>query len=213
MADEQLPVNASTLDLKSLVKELEVPFSSKQVQWRVTNTARDRKRGQVVPYADPRAYADRLNALFTPQGWTREYRVETLGNINRIKGGESIVSGKILVTCTVTIIGLWSHSGTGEEWADDSNAMTAADAQAFKRACSCFGLGRYLYEFHGSWVDLDQNQQPKRMPALPAWAIPENWRNGIRPQGINGNGTRGRGVAPMATGTAGRSRTGGRRHR
>ena len=72
--------------------------------------------------------------------------------------------------------------------ADDSNAMTAADAQAFKRACSCFGLGRYLYEFHGSWVDLDQNQQPKRMPALPAWAIPENWRNGIRPQGINGNG-------------------------
>ena len=71
--------------------------------------------------------------------------------------------------------------------------MTAADAQAFKRACSCFGLGRYLYEFHGSWVDLDQNQQPKRMPALPAWAIPENWRNGIRPQGINGNGDPGAG--------------------
>jgi hypothetical protein len=146
---------------------LEVPFSPNRVQWRVTNTAKDRKRGQVVPYADPRAYADWLNALFTPQQWTREYRVETLSNITRIKGGESIVTGKILVTCTVTIIGLWSHSGTGEEWADDSNAMTAADAQAFKRACSCFGLGRYLYEFHGSWVDLDQNQQPKRMPAHP----------------------------------------------
>jgi hypothetical protein len=188
MPDEQLPANASTLDVQSVLKELEVPFSPSQVQWRVTNTAKDRKRGQVVPYADPRAYADRLNALFTPQGWTREYRVETLSNITRIKGGESIVTGKILVTCTVTIIGLWSHSGTGEEWADDSNAMTVADAQAFKRACTCFGLGRYLYEFHGSWVDLDQNQQPKRMPALPAWAIPENWRNGIRPPGINGNG-------------------------
>jgi hypothetical protein len=25
-----------------------------------------------VPYADSRAYTDRLNALFTPQGWTRE---------------------------------------------------------------------------------------------------------------------------------------------
>src|SRR5205823_7123069 len=47
--------------------------------------------------------------------------------------------------------------------------MTSADAQAFKRACSCFGLGRYFYEFQGSWVDLDQNQQPKRTPALPAW--------------------------------------------
>src|SRR5262249_55238329 len=142
-------------------------------------------------------------ALFTPQGWTREYRVETLSNITRIKSNESIVTGKILVTCTVTIIGLWSHSGTGEEWADDSNAMTAADAQAFKRACSCFGLGRYLYEFHGSWVDLDPNQQPKRMPALPAWAIPKNWRNGIRPPGINGNGNGGQGNGSNGNGHSG----------
>lgn len=200
MPDEYLPVNASTLDLKSVLKELEVPFSSYQVQWRVTNTTKDRKRGQVVPYADARAYADRLNALFTPQGWTREYRVETVGNITRMKGGESIVTGKILVTCTVTIVGLWSHSGTGEEWADDSNAMTAADAQAFKRACSCFGLGRYLYEFHGLWVDLDQNQQPKQMPVLAGWAIPENWRNGSRPPGINGNGDPGQGSGSNGNG-------------
>ena len=100
------------------------------------------------------------------QGSRRWANVVQGGNITRIKGGESIVTGKILVACTVTIVGLWSHSGTGEEWADDSNAMTAADAQVFKRACSCFGLGRYLYEFHGSWVDLDQNQQPKQMSVL-----------------------------------------------
>ena len=105
-----------------------------QVQWRVTNTTNDKKRGQIVPYADPRAYTDRLNALFSPQGWTREYKIETMNNITRMKKGESIVSGKVLVTCTVTIIGLWSHSGTGEEWADDDNGMTSADAQAFKRA-------------------------------------------------------------------------------
>ena len=67
MPDEQLPINASTLDVQSILRELEVPFSPNQVQWRVTNTAKDRKRGQVVPCADPRAYADRLNALFTPQ--------------------------------------------------------------------------------------------------------------------------------------------------
>ena len=29
------------------------------------NTSNDKKRGQIVPYADPRAYTDRLNALFT----------------------------------------------------------------------------------------------------------------------------------------------------
>ena len=27
MADEQLPINASTLDVQSILKELEVPFS------------------------------------------------------------------------------------------------------------------------------------------------------------------------------------------
>ena len=188
MASEQASTSVSTPDIKSAIAELEVPFPPDQVQWRVTNTAKDKKRGQIVPYAGPRAYADRLNALFTPQGWTREYKIETMSNITRMKNGESIVTGKILVTCTVTIIGLWSHSGTGEEWADDQNGMTSADAQAFKRACSCFGLGRYFYEFQGSWVDLDQNQQPKRIPALPAWANPENWRKGMRPPGKNCNG-------------------------
>src|SRR5207237_2253578 len=176
------------IDVKSVLAELAVPFSPDQVQWRVTNTAKDKKRGQIVPYADPRAYADRLNALFTPQGWTRKYKIETMSNITRMKKGESIVSGKILVTCTVTIIGLWSHSGTGEEWADDQNGMTSADAQAFKRACSCFGLGRYFYDFNPLWVDLDQNRQPRKTPALPLWAIPENWRKGMRPPGRNGNG-------------------------
>jgi hypothetical protein len=34
-----------------------------------------------------------------------------------VKKGESIVSGKVLVTCSVTIPGLGSHSGTGEECA------------------------------------------------------------------------------------------------
>ena len=189
MADDQVPTPASTHDIKSVVAELEVPFSPDQIHWRVTNTAKDKRRGQIVPYADPRAYADRLNALFTPQGWTRQYKVETMSNITRMKKGESIISGKILVTCTVTIGGLSSHSGTGEEWADDENGMTSADAQAFKRACACFGLGRYFYDFQGSWVDLDQNQQPKRIPALPAWAIPENWRKGIRPPGRYGFGS------------------------
>jgi hypothetical protein len=90
------------------------PFSPEQVQWRGTNTTNDKKRGQVVPYADPRAYTDRLNALLSPQGWTRKYKVETMSKITRVKKGESLLSGKVLVTCTVTISGVWSHSGTGK---------------------------------------------------------------------------------------------------
>ena len=175
-------------DVKELLAELEVPFSPDQVQWRVTNTTNYKKRGQVVPYANPRAYTDRLNALLSPQGWTRDYKVETMSNITRMKKGESLLSGKVLVTRTVTIIGLWSHSGTGEEWADDDNGMTSADARAFKRACSCFGLGRYFYDIAPIWVDLNQNRQPVRTPVLSAWALPENWREGMRPPSRNGDG-------------------------
>jgi hypothetical protein len=188
MPNEDTTDLSTKLNLEKVLAELEVPFPPEQVHWRVMNTSNDKKRGQLVPYADPRAYTDCLNALFTPQGWTRNYRVETMNNITRIKKGEAIVSGKVLVTCTVTIVGLGEHSGTGEEWADDDNGMTAADAQAFKRACSCFGLGRYFYYFQPPWVDLDEHRQPKRLPPLPTWALPENWKKGMRPPASNGNG-------------------------
>ena len=64
---------------------------------------------------------------------------------------------------------------------DDDNAATAAEAQSFKRACCCFGLGRYLYYFTGTWVDLDDRKRPKTVPKLDGWATPEGWRRGLRP--------------------------------
>ncbi|MGA2000201.1 MAG: Rad52/Rad22 family DNA repair protein [Terriglobales bacterium] len=188
MSNENAPTLPAERDVKNLLEELAVPFPPHQILWRVTNTSNDKKRGQIVAYADPRAYSDRLNALFSPQGWTRDYKVETMNNITRVKKGETIVSGKVLVTCTVTIVCIGAHAGTGEEWADDDNGMTSADAQAFKRACSCFGLGRYFYDFKAPWVDLDQHRQPVKTPTLPAWAIPENWRKGMRAPEKNDNG-------------------------
>jgi SpoVK/Ycf46/Vps4 family AAA+-type ATPase len=47
------------------------------------------------------------------------------------------------------------------------------EAQAFKRASSCFGLGRYLYNLPETWVDLDGQGKPTRLPALPNWALPK----------------------------------------
>jgi len=58
----------------------------------------------------------------------------------------------------------------------------AFEAQAFKRACSCFGLGRYLYHFSGVWVDLDERKRPKSIPRLFGWATPQGWRQGLRPR-------------------------------
>src|SRR5580693_2574680 len=118
--------------IKEMVAELEIPFEPSVIEWRVTNTAQGQSRGQVVPYADPRAYTDRLNAMFSPAGWTRKYAVHTSANFERTK--DQKIVAKVLVTCELTIFGLGSHSATGEEWADDDNAATAAEAQSFKRA-------------------------------------------------------------------------------
>jgi hypothetical protein len=166
-------------EIKRLVRELELPFAATSIEWRVTNTSQDKTRGQIVPYADQRAYTDRLNTLFTPAGRTRRYSIHTSANFERSK--DQKIVAKVLVTCELTIFGLGSHSATGEEWADNDNAGTSAEAQAFNRACSCFGLGRYLYYFEGVWVDLDERKRPKSIPQLPSWATPTGWAQGLRP--------------------------------
>jgi hypothetical protein len=172
----------SPQEIKELVAELEIPFDPSVIEWRVTNTAQCQTRGQVIPYADQRAYTDRLNGMFSPAGWTRKYAVYTSANFERTK--DQKIVAKVLVACELTIFGLGSHSATGEEWADNDNAGTAAEAQAFKRACSCFGLGRYLYHFTGAWVDLDERKRPKNIPRLFGWATPEGWRQGLRPRQV-----------------------------
>ena len=179
--------------VKEMVAALEVPFDPAQIEWRVMNTTRNQQppRGQVVPYADQRAYTDRLNTLLTPAGWTRKYAIHTSANFERSR--DQKIAAKVLVTCELTIFGLGSHSATGEEWADDDNAGTAAEAQSFKRACACFGLGRYLYYFTGAWVDLDDRKRPKSVPQLAGWATPAGWLEGLRPHAANGNGSNGRG--------------------
>ena len=178
-------------EVRRLVAAIEEPFDPQEIKWRVTNTTKDRTRGQVIAYVDPRAYTDRLNAVFTVRGWTRKYGVEMINNVERktSQGSESQMVGKVVVTCEVSIYGLGTHSGIGEEWADNENAGTAAEAQAFKRACACFGLGRYLYNLEGGWVDLDNRKQPKSTPKLPDWALPKRKAtNGAVQKSANPNG-------------------------
>ncbi len=200
-SDTNIPtaLTPNAAKIKELIANLEVPFHPSVIEWRVTNTSKGGSpRGQVMPYADQRAYTDRLNTLVTPAGWTRRYTIHTTANFER--GKDQRIIAKVLVTCELTIFGLGSHSATGEEWADDDNAATAAEAQSFKRACSCFGLGRYLYYFTGTWVDLDDRKRPKSVPQLAGWATPAGWLEGLRPGCVDessersfaGNGSNGR---------------------
>lgn len=133
----------NSLNAADAIVRLEEPFASKDVKWLVAATSRDGRKGRVTPYADPRAYTDRLNLVFTVSGWTRHYDVHTVSPVTRIKKDKPIQTGKVLVTCVVSIPGVGTHSGSGEEWADDENAMTSADLLVLK-AVSYFWRHSFL---------------------------------------------------------------------
>src|SRR5205814_4680930 len=182
-ADNNHQVDQTSPERLQKIRELlSEPFDPGEIKWRVTATSTNQtrngpqKRGQLVAYADQRAYTDRLNEVFGEWGWTRSYDVQVAQNFERRAPGDkkqTAVAAKVVVVSTVTVHGLGAHTGVGEEWADDQNAATRAEAQAFKRACTCFGLGRYLYDLDTVWVDLDQYNRPVRTPNLPEWAVPD----------------------------------------
>jgi hypothetical protein len=175
MAPRKKVTEFSEEEQKRLIALLEVPFEPNEIKWRVVKTGQRGRRGAIIPFADPRAYSDRLHQLFTPKGWKRECVITHVPSLCRIKDGKSIVTAKVLMAIAVTIHGIGSQVGTGEEWADEGNAGTSADAQAFKRACMYFGLGRYLYRFNETWVNLDKRGNPLSVPVLPDWALPPGW--------------------------------------
>ena len=149
---EQTNVN-ETVNWETLHQQLSQPFSDEHVQYRAGVVSRDKKRAQALPYAEPRVYEDRLNQV-CPEAWS----------VSFAPWGERII-------CSLTIYGL-TRSSTGES----DHAGTSAEAQAFKRACSKFGLGRFFYSMDAPWVRYDADkrrlaEQPR--PVLPRSSMPQ----------------------------------------
>ena len=116
-SDTNIPaaLTPNAAKIKELIASLEVPFHPSVIEWRVTNTSKGGSpRGQVMPYADQRAYTDRLNALFTPAGWTRRYAIHTSANFERSKDQKLVA--KVLVTCELTIFGMGHTLRLEKSW-------------------------------------------------------------------------------------------------
>lgn len=180
-------------EIKRILDDLKKPFRISEVRWRVTATNKDASHGLLVPYADLRAFSQRLNDVLSPAGWSVEYKTETMAGLQRIVNGKVIQSGKIITVATLSIFGISSKSSMGEMWADDGNAVTRAEAQAFKRAAEMFGLGLYFRQIYeiakGSqganyWVPIDGKKVPTKIPSLPSWALlPEDRRSEAKDPG------------------------------
>lgn len=171
-------------EMKDVLDRLAAPFDLKLVKWRVTATNKEKTKGLVAPYADPRAYTLRLNDVLSPAGWTCEFQPTVINGMNN---GPKSSPSKLVMVATLEIYGIGRKSSTGEKNADDPNAGTAAEAQALKRAASQFGLGKYFYDIKEAgvnlWVPIDEKGFPKQVPNLPAWALPAGTRQqGAPPQ-------------------------------
>ena len=141
-----------------LLEKLSQPFPAAAIYWRAGVVSRDKKRAQALPYAEPRIYEDRLNQV-CPGLWGVSFR----------PWGES------RIICDLTI-GELTRSSTGEE-NEGFAPGTAAEAQAFKRACVKFGLGRYLYDIPISWSPYDEKtRRLSETPTLSEKFLPQRER-------------------------------------
>lgn len=130
------------------------PFHLQHIELKPGATTQDKTRALALPYVDSRIYQKRLDYLAGVEGWRAQF--ESWGDTRLI--------------CRLTILGV-TKEATGEGDANDANCGTIAEAQAFKRACSAFGCGRYLYELPQKWFDYDSKRRAFVDPQGAAWEI------------------------------------------
>lgn len=116
------------------------PFARADIEIKISATNRDKTKGLASPYADMRVYFSRLDKVCGVENWSHTITLSERG-----------------VVCALTIFGV-TKSATGDyPQGADENPATSAEAQAFKRACVAFGLGRYLYNFGDTWAALESD--------------------------------------------------------
>jgi hypothetical protein len=142
--------------LASLKEALGQPFAVEHIQFLPKAIQQNQKRQWIclaLPYANKRVYEDRLNAVAFSL-WSTPYTPPYT------EGNKLIVPATVIV-CDVT------HTDYGEayltvpsrrgEQHEQENSATEAYSQAFRRACSKFLLGRYLYDLRKLWLPYDVN--------------------------------------------------------
>lgn len=125
--------------MRELMDKLKMPFDPKYITWKPGSVKKDGTAALALAYADLRAYQNRLDELLGIN-WSVTYQ----------PWGDRII-------CHLTIEGI-TRSSTGEpDSQSEKQEMggTVAEAQAMKRACAMFSLGRYLYSLPSVWADFD----------------------------------------------------------
>jgi len=146
-------------------KLLSEPFNPSTVKWRVGSTNAKKlnckpweaTKGMALAYVDARIVMVRLDDVLGAENWQDKY-FETQ-------------TGRIMCELSIRISGEWITKSDGAGMTG-TEGEKGAISDAFKRAAVKFGIGRYLYAFPSSWVDL-KNGNIANPPQLPDWALPK----------------------------------------
>lgn len=120
--------------LSDILPALTAPFPIDAIEVKPAAVNEDNGTALALAYADWRVYADRLDDVAGAANWSIQL----------------IPWGPTRIIARLTILGV-SKDASGEGDPQDENCGTIAEAQAKKRACAEFGLGRYLYNLPRVW--------------------------------------------------------------
>lgn len=129
-------------------KKLEYPFTFDEIEWRVLRVSKKKPVAQVAAYVDSRAIQNRLDSVIGRENWQNRFTT--------VSGSNNDGTTHI---CEISIY--YKERG---EWITKSDGAGCTDVEpikgglsnAFKRAASMWGMGRYLYELKNIWAEIDE---------------------------------------------------------
>jgi len=124
------------------IKRLLEPFSFKDVEWKIQFASEDKNRGMAVAYLNSRAIQTRLDEVIGAANWKNAY---LSWQSNAQLCGLSIYDRER---------GEWVTKYDGAE-NTDIEPVKGGLSDSFKRAACLWGIGRYLYELGGIWVEIE----------------------------------------------------------
>ena len=142
--------------IKDIIFELGAPFQFEEVEAKVQVTSKDNSkglRGMVVFYLDSRTIQKRLDDVLGHLNWKNQYSMWhdfEAGDTKKVQKSQ--------------ICGIAIYNDERNEWVGKFDGAECSNIEpikgglsdSFKRAACMWGIGRYLYEMEGIWVDVEQ---------------------------------------------------------
>jgi hypothetical protein len=131
------------MNQEEMIKRLHDPFSFKDVEWKIQVTTQDKTSGMAVAYLNSRAIQTRLDEVVGAGNWKNCY---------------------VAWQNNAQLCGLSIYDSERKDWVTkydgaentEIEAVKGGLSDSFKRAAYMWGIGRYLYQIDGIWVEIEQ---------------------------------------------------------